>query len=164
MSTRNAPDITLEELNKLLEETRSTLYCRTSAELSAAERAEIAAHIRELRDASENETASEANTRVQQFITQRLRAGQLVFDLHTTETDLDQNYDAIHKATNDMLNAVKRHATIVIPAKGSRNDGIQRQIFAVAPIPDRGILHRTRHRAEILKIASGAGFTRIRKP
>ncbi len=164
MSTRNAPDITLEELNKLLEETRSTLYCRTSADLSAAERAEIAAHIRELRDASENETASAANTRVQRFITQRLRAGQLVFDRHIAEDHFDENVDEIAKALSVMLYAVERHATVIIPAKSSRNDGIKRQIFAATPIPDRGILHRTRHRAEILEIATQAGFTRIHKP
>ncbi|NMM92454.1 hypothetical protein B2J88_50895 [Rhodococcus sp. SRB_17] len=162
MSTHNAPDITVEELNNLLRESRSKIYCRTSADLSAAERAEIAAHIRETQD--EHETASEANSRIQRFITQRLRAGQLVFDRHTAEDQYEVNVDEITKALSVMLYAVERHATVIIAAKSSRNDGIKRQIFAATPIPDRGILRRTRHRAEIVAIATQAGFTQLRKP
>lgn len=160
---------TAEELDNLLHAHGVHNCRRGSRELSATAMAETANLIREIQEkygthSPTDETDSEANSRIQRFITQRLRAGQLVFDRHIAENDLDENFDEVSGALSVMLYAVERHATVIIPAKSSRNDGIKRQIFAAAPIPDRGILRRTRHRADIVAIATQAGFTQLRKP
>jgi len=153
-------DISVEELNNLLRETGITLHCRTAADLSQPERAELARLIRETHGA-DDETDSETNARIERFVDRHLRAGNLVFDRHIPEDELTANYAALHKTTETMLHAIDLHATKIDITRGRRDDRNKRQIFAAVPIPDKGILRRTHHRKDIVALAEKAGFTQI---
>ena len=153
-------DISVEELTNLLRETRSTLHCRTVADLSPRERAEMARLIRETHGA-DDETDSEMNTRVERFVDRHLRAGHLVFDRRIPEDEFTANYAALHKTTETMLHALDLHTTKLDTTRGGRDDGNKRHVFAAVPMPDKGILRRTHHRKDIVALAEKAGFTQI---
>lgn len=153
-------DISVEELTNLLRETGSTLHCRTVADLSPRERAELTRLIRETYGA-DDETTSETNARIERFVDGHLRAGNLVFDRHIPEDELTANYAILHKTTKTMLHAIDDHATKIDITRGRRNDRNKRQIFAAVPKPDKGILRRTHHSKDIVALAEKAGFTQI---
>ena len=107
------------------------------------------------------ESTREALVRVETFITNHQSCGDLVFEKRVATALITEGVLVrLHTDVTDLWATLESHTDSVNATPSCVIDD-RRYVFAVTPIRGRGFVRRNRHRANIIELADGGGFTLI---